>query len=199
MKTYTKINRILHSLFALLMVAQLINEEFMKRPKLVDGAPRVRTEDQILFFDMHEWIGVILLVVVGLRFMMMLGNPEEVKRLFPFLSAERMKGVIADIKEIPGWFTGKLKAPGDDDYLAGFVHGLGLLLGLAMGLTGTAMFVGMDPINGTMNEFVHQLKEIHEILGELLLYYVIGHVAMVVLHQLKGHRSLQRISPLSKE
>ena len=199
MKTYTKINRILHALFALMMVVQLIDEAFMKRPKLVDGAPRMRSDEQIFFFDMHEWIGVILLVVVGLRFMMMLGNPEEVKRLFPFLSAERMKGVIADIKEIPGWFTGKLKAPGDDDYLAGLVHGLGLLLGLALGLTGTAMFVGMDPINGTMNEFVHQLKEIHEILGELLFYYVIGHVAMVVLHQIKGHRSLQRISPFSKE
>ncbi len=199
MKTYPKINRILHSLFALLMVAQLINEEFMKRPKLVDGFPRVRTDEQIFFFDMHEWLGVILLVVIGLRFMMMLGNPEEVRRLFPFISAERMKGVFADMKEIPGWFTGKLKAPSDEDCLAGFVHGLGLLLGLAMGLTGTAMFVGMDPITGSMGEFVHELKEIHEVLGELLLYYVIGHVAMVVLHQLKGHRSLQRISPMSKE
>ncbi len=199
MKTYPKINRILHSLFAFLMVAQLINEEFMKRPKLVDGAPRVRTDEQIFFFDMHEWIGVILLVVVGLRFMFLLGNPEDTRRLFPFISGERMKGVFADMKEIPGWFAGKLKPPGDDDYLAGFVHGLGLLLGLAMGLTGTAMFVGMDPINGTMNDFVHTLKEVHEVLGELLFYYVIGHVAMVVLHQLKGHRSLQRISPLSRE
>lgn len=199
MKTYPKINRILHSLFALLMVAQLINEEFMKHPKLVNGMPRPRTDEQIFFFDMHEWIGVILLVVVGLRFMMMLGNPEEVKRLFPFISGERMKGVFADMKEIPGWFTGKLKPPSDEDCLAGFVHGLGLLLGLAMGLTGTAIFVGMDPITGRMDELVHELKEVHEVLGELLLYYVIGHVAMVVLHQLKGHRSLQRISPMSKE
>jgi len=199
MKTYSKINRILHSLFASLMVLQLINEEFMKRPKLVDGAPRMRTDDQIFFFDMHEWVGVILLVVVGLRFMMLLGNPDEVRRLFPFISAERIKGVVADLKEVPGWFVGRIKAPSDEDCLSGFVHGLGLLLGLAMGLTGTAMFVGMDPITGTMNEFVHTLKEVHEVLGELLLYYVIGHVAMVILHQIKGHRSLQRISPLSKE
>jgi len=196
MKTYSRINRILHSLFALMMVFQLISEELMKRPKLVDGLPRVRSDEQILFFEAHEWIGVILLVVVGLRFMMMLGNPEDVQRLFPFLSAERMKGVFGDLKEL---LTGKIKAPTHDDYLAGFVHGLGLLLGLALGLTGTAMFVGMDPINGTMNEFVHTLKEVHEVLGELLWYYVIGHVAMVVVHQIKGHRSLQRISPMSKE
>jgi len=196
MITYPRINRILHSLFALMMVFQLISEELMKRPKLVDGLPRVRSDEQILFFEAHEWIGVILLVVVGLRFMMMLGNPEDIQRLFPFLSAERMKGVFSDLKEL---LTGKIKAPTHDDCLAGFVHGLGLLLGLALGLTGTAMFVGMDPINGTMNEFVHTLKEVHEVLGELLWYYVIGHVAMVVVHQIKGHRSLQRISPMSKE
>ncbi len=196
MKTYPKINRILHSLFALMMVFQLISEELMKRPKLVDGVPRVRSDEQILFFDAHEWVGVILLIVVGLRFMMMLGHPEEVKRFFPFFSGERMKGVFADLKEL---LMGKIKAPTDEDCLAGLVHGLGLLLGLAMGLTGTAMFVGMDPINGTMNGFVHMLKEVHEVLGELLFYYVIGHVAMVILHQIKGHRSLQRISPMSKE
>ena len=199
MKTYPKINRILHSLFSFFFVAQLINEEFMKRPKLVDGVPRVRTDDQIFFFDMHEWIGMILLLVVALRFMMMLGHPDEVQRLFPFISAERMKGVIRDLKEIPGWFAGKVKAPSNDDCLAGLVHGLGLLLGLAMGLTGTAIFVGMDQVYGTMDGFVGALKEVHELLGGLLLYYVIGHVAMVVLHQIKGHRSLQRISPLSKE
>jgi len=57
----------------------------------------------------------------------------------------------------------------------------------------------MDPLTGGMDDVVHALKEVHEVLGGLLLYYVIGHVAMVVLHQIKGHRSLQRISPLSKE
>jgi len=199
MNGYPRINRILHSLFASLMVLQLIDEMFMKRPKLVDGVPRIRTDEQIFFFDLHEWVGVILLIVVGLRFAMMLGHEDEVKRLFPFISGEQLKGVIGELKEIPGWFRGKFKAPGDDNHLAGFVHGLGLLLGLAMGLTGTAMFAGMDPITGAMDEVVYELKEIHEVLGELLLYYIIGHVAMAMIHQIKGHRSLQRISPLSKE
>lgn len=199
MNGYPRINRILHSLFASLMVLQLIDNEFMKRPKLVDGMPRMRTDEQIFFFDLHEWVGVILLVIVGLRFAMLLGNPEETKRLFPFLSAERFRGVIAELKEIPGWFRGQFKAPGDDNHLAGLVHGLGLLLGLALGLTGTAMFAGMDPITGAMDEVVREFKEIHEVLGELLLYYVIGHVAMAIIHQIKGHRVLQRISPLSKE
>jgi len=199
MKSYTRVNRILHSMFASLMVLQLIDAEFMKRPKLVDGVPRMRTGQESFLFDLHEWVGMLLLIIVFLRLMMLLGNPEETKRLFPFLSAERMKGVLADLKEIPGWFVGRIKPPTEDDHLAGFVHGLGLLLGLALGLTGTAMFVGMDPITGAMDEVVRSFKEIHELLGGLLLYYVIGHVAMALVHQIKGHRSLQRISPLSRE
>jgi len=198
MKPYPFINRILHALFASMMVFQLVSEELMKRPKLVDGVPRIRTDEQVFFFELHEWFGIILLVVVGLRLSLLLGNPEEVRKLFPFVSMNRMRGVVAELKEIPGWFVGKIRAPGDDDYISGLVHGLGLLLGLALGLTGTTMFVGMDPVNGTMDAFVHTMKEVHELLGGLLFYYVIGHVAMALVHQLKGHRSLQRISPFSK-
>jgi len=199
MKSYPLINRVLHALFALMMVFQLVSEELMKRPKLVDGAPRVRSDEQILFFDLHEWFGITLLIIVGLRLSLLLGNPDEVRKLFPFTSVEGIRGIIAELKEVPGWFAGKLRAPSDDDHIAGLVHGLGLLLGLAMGLTGVTMFIGMDPVNGTMDQFVHVMKEIHEVLGELLFYYVIGHVAMALVHQLKGHRPLQRISPLSKE
>lgn len=199
MKSYPRINRVLHVLFASMMVFQLISEELMKRPKLVDGAPRERTADQIMFFELHELFGILLLIIVGVRFALLLGNGDEVRRLFPFFSGERMKGVMDELKGIPGWLAGKIPSPTEADYLSGLVHGLGLLLGLALGITGTAMYVGMDPINGTMNDFVHMLKEMHEVLGELLFYYVIGHVGMAIVHQLKGHRSFQRISPLSKE
>ena len=199
MKSYPRINRILHVLFGTMMVFQLISEELMKRPKLVDGAPRVRSDEQVLFFDLHEWFGITLLIIVALRLSLLLGNPEEVQRLFPFVSVERMRGLIVELKEIPSWFAGKLRPPSDDDHISGLVHGLGLLLGLVLGLTGTSRVVGMDPVNGTMDEFVHAMKETHEVLGELLWYYVIGHVAMALVHQLKGHRSLQRISPFSKE
>jgi len=199
MKSYPLINRILHFLFGSMMVFQLISEELMKRPKLIDGAPRIRTDEQIFFFELHEWFGIILLVIVGLRLSLLLGNPDEARKLFPFVSIDRMRGVITELKEIPGWLVGKISPPSDDDCLSGLIHGLGLLLGLALGLTGATMFVGMNPADGTMDAFVHLMKETHEVLGELLWYYVIGHVAMALIHQLKGHRALQRISPLSKE
>jgi cytochrome b561 len=199
MKSYPAVNRLLHALFASMIVFQLFSEEMMKRPKLVDGVPRIRTDGQIFFFEMHEWFGIALLLIVGLRVALMLGSADEMRRLMPFFSCQRMQGVFAELKEIPGWFVGKLRAPGEEDNLSGFIHGLGLLLALAMAITGTAMFFGMHEIDGTMNGFVHTMKELHEVLGELLWYYVIAHVAMGLFHQVKGHRSLQRISPFSKE
>ncbi len=171
----------------------------MKRPKLVDGVPRIRTDGQIFFFEMHEWFGIALLLIIGLRVVLILSSADEMRQLMPFLSCQRMQGVFAELKEIPGWFVGKLRAPGEEDHLSGFIHGLGLFLALAMAITGTTIFFGMDEVDGTMNTFVHTMKELHEVLGELLWYYVIAHVAMGLFHQVKGHRSLQRISPFSRE
>jgi cytochrome b561 len=102
------------------------------------------------------------------------------------------------LKQIPGWFSGKLHENAEDSVLAGAIHGLGLLLILGMGLTGATMFFGMDEVTGEMNDFVHAMKELHEGLGSLVWVYLIGHVGMVVLHRLKGHDLLSRISPLAK-
>ncbi|MDX8403701.1 MAG: cytochrome b/b6 domain-containing protein [Mariprofundaceae bacterium] len=184
---YDKITKILHWLISSTIVIQLLSEEFMKRPK----PGRIRTEDQELFFEVHEWFGVIVLVLVLLRFVFIMDR-EEWPKLFPWITAEGRRGIISELKEVPGWLVGKLRDAGEQDYVAKTVHGLGLLLALGLGMTGTILFVGMNP-DGSMDDVVHFFKEVHELLGELLWYYVIGHVFMALLHQLLGHRSLQRI------
>jgi len=189
---YPKINRILHAAFALLMVGQLIGAEFMARPK----PGRVRSEEQIAFFTAHEVLGIALLIVIGIRLTLLLGNDAEVRRLFPWFSADRLRGLLGELREFPAIFSGKLNPPGDDNLLAGAVHGLGLLLGLGLGLTGTLIFTGLAR-DGAQDPMIHAVMEFHEVLGELLLWYVIAHVGMALLHQLRGHRTLQRISPLS--
>ncbi|MES0371432.1 MAG: cytochrome b/b6 domain-containing protein [Mariprofundaceae bacterium] len=184
---YDKITKILHWLIASTILMQLLSETFMKRPK----PGRIRSEDQELFFEVHEWFGVIVLVLVLLRFVFIMDR-EEWSKLFPWITAEGRRGIISELKEVPGWLIGKLRDAGEQDYIAKTVHGLGLLLALALGISGTVLFVGMNP-DGSMDDVVHFFKETHELLGELLWYYVIGHVAMALLHQLMGHRSLQRI------
>lgn len=184
---YDKITKILHWLIASTILIQLLSETFMKRPK----PGRIRSEDQELFFEVHEWFGVIVLVLVLLRFLFIMDR-EEWSKLFPWITAEGCRGIISELKEVPGWLIGKLRDAGEQDYIAKTVHGLGLLLALALGISGTVLFVGMNP-DGSMGDVVHFFKETHELLGELLWIYVIGHVVMALLHQVMGHRSLQRI------
>lgn len=196
---YDRLTRWLHLVFVIVIPLQLLSEEFMKRPKLVDGVPRIRSAAESNFFEMHEIMGMIALAAVVLHILWSATQAGGgLGRLFPCFKSGGCQNIIAEIKQIPGWFTGRLHESAEDSALAGAVHGLGLMLVLVMGLTGSTMFFGMDETTGEMNEFVHSMKELHEGLGGLVWVYLFGHVGMVVLHRLKGHNLFTRISPLSK-
>ncbi len=188
---YTRPQRVLHSLFALLMVGQLFTESFMRHPK----PGRVLTHEQALFFEAHEFVGLALLFIVAARFALLIGNGSDIARLFPWASKAGLARIVADLKSLP---RSLFQDPNQHEgAIAGSIHGFGLLLGLGLGLTGSFIFAGMNP-DGSMDTATHGIKEVHEVLGTLLWIYVIGHVAMAIVHQLMGHRSLQRISPASK-
>jgi len=196
---YDRLTRWLHVGLALAIPLQLLSEEFMKRPKLVDGIPRIRSAAEANFFEMHEFIGMAALTVVLIHiFWSTSKSGGGLGRLFPYFKQGGCQSIIAEVKQIPGWFSGKLHESAEDSALAGAVHGLGLMLVLVMGLTGSTMFFGMDELTGKMPELVEAMKELHEALGGLVWAYLIGHVGMVVLHKLKGHDLFSRISPFAK-
>jgi len=189
---YDKITRLLHWGIAVGIPLQLISEELMKRPK----PGRIRTDEQIFFFDMHEWVGMLLLTLIVLRLLWgVIGMGEgRLSKLFPYLTPKGRIGILNEFRtEVPGWFRGKFAAPEkNEDYIAGLVHGLGVLLILALGTSGAVMLYGMEE-SGQMLGVVHDMKELHEALGSVLWIYLIGHVGMAVVHQVLGHRSFQRI------
>ena len=187
---YTKVTRMIHWGFALLIPLQLLSEELMKRPKL----GRIRTESQEFFFEMHEWVGMLALTLILMRFAWGLMNKEaSVSRLYPYFTTTGRSHLVYELKhEVMGWFKGKLPQPSRERCIASAVHGLGLLLVLAMGVTGAMMLYGMEE-SGKMLGMIHDAKEVHEMLGELLWIYIIAHVAMTVLHMLLGHSMLKRI------
>jgi cytochrome b561 len=187
---YDKVTRILHWGFALLIPLQLLSEELMKRPK----PGRIRDDMQVFFFEMHEWIGMIALVLVLSRLVWGLMSSESSwMRLYPYFSATGRKLLAHEIKhEVPSWFKGKLPNPSRERCMASAVHGLGLLLVLLMGITGALMLYGMED-SGKMLGTIHDAKELHELLGTLLWIYIIAHLAMTSLHMLLGHTMLKRI------
>lgn len=186
---YDKFTRLLHWCFAIMIPLQLLSEEWMKRPK----PGRIRDDMQIFFFDMHEWVGMLLLVVIITRFSWAFVSKEfSFERLYPYLYPARRMGLIEEIKTIPTWLKGRVPDLSSDQYLAGAVHGLGLLLVLAMSITGAVMLYGMED-SGLMTGLVHDAKEVHEMLGSLLWAYLIAHVGMTIVHKLLGHHLLRRI------
>ena len=191
---YDRPTRWLHTGLALAIPLQLLTELFMHRPRL----GHVRSSSEILFFEVHEWIGLAACAIVVLHILWSaLGTAKGgFSRLFPYLSAEGRRGIIAEIKTIPGWLSGKLHETAEDSPLAGTVHGLGLLLILGMASTGTVVFFGMNGVTGQLSDLAKLALRIHHFGSNLVWAYLIGHVGMVALHRIKGHDLLSRISPL---
>ncbi|MDX8388623.1 MAG: cytochrome b/b6 domain-containing protein [Ghiorsea sp.] len=186
---YDKFTRLLHWCFAVMIPLQLLSEELMKRPKPL----RIRDDMQVFWFDMHEWVGMLLLTVIVIRFGWAFISKEfSFERLYPYLYKARRVVLKTELAAIPGWFKGNFPDLKHEYYLAGAVHGLGLLLVLAMGVTGAMMLYGMEE-TGLMTGIIHEAKEAHEMLGGLLWAYLIAHVAMTIIHKFLGHSLLGRI------
>lgn len=190
---YDRPTRLLHAGLALAIPLQLLTELFMRRPRL----GHVRTGAEAFFFEIHEWVGLAACAIVVLHVLWSAFGTAKggFVRLVPYLSAEGRRGIIEEIKAIPGWLTGSLHETAEESPLAGSVHGLGLLLVLGMATSGTIVFFGMNETTGQMSPFVHAIEELHGDGGNLVWAYLIGHVGMVMLHKIKGHDLLSRISP----
>ena len=162
----------------------------MKRPKL----GRIRDDMQVFFFEVHEWIGMLVLTLVLLRLgWSLLSQEASWLRLFPYFSVKGREQLPNELKhEVLSMFKAKFAESGQQSPLSGIVHGLGLLLVLALGATGAVMLYGMEA-SGQMSGLVHLAKEVHEALGGLLWIYLIAHVGMALLHTLLGHSVLRRM------
>jgi len=186
---YSTEEKMLHFLIAGGMIFELIIENWMLHPK----AGQTATVSQVLFFGAHEFIGVGLLVIVMTRFMLMAGERKAFLRLYPWFEKNGRLNLACELKDaLPGWFSGNLKDTGEQDLLAKTVHGLGLLLGLGLGLTGLMLFIEISP-EGAMGSLGHSAMEVHALMGTLLWIFIIAHVAMTIYHQLLGHKILQYI------
>jgi cytochrome b561 len=194
---YDRPTRWLHAGLALAVPLQLLTELFMRMPRL----GHVRTSAEAFFFEVHEWTGLAACVIVVLHILWSaLGTAQGgFGRLFPYFSAQGRKAIINEIKEIPGWLSGKLHETAEESALAGTVHGLGLLLVLGMASTGTVVFFGMNEVTGQLSGLAKAALQLHHLGGNLVWAYLIGHVGMVALHKLKGHDLLVRISPIARD
>ncbi len=186
--------RLLHLLVATAVLVQLADTQLMRVPR----PGRELTGAEATAFGIHEYVGLAAMVVVTL-FWLWLGLRRfgtSPGRLFPWFSAERRRELWADVVRYAAAARRlSLPAPDGDEALASAVHGLGLVIVLAMAATGTVGWLTWDQ-TVPMRPFTHDLFEVHGTIANLLWGYVILHVGTAVLHELFGHRLLRRMSPM---
>src|SRR4051794_3725240 len=108
-------------------------------------------------FAVHQWVGlatagVIVLFWLWLTFRRVSTAPGQ---LFPWFSARRLRAVGTDLAgHARAAARLSLPDPETSGALADALHGLGLLIALAMALTGTSGWLTWDQ-SSAMSDFTH--------------------------------------------
>jgi cytochrome b len=139
-----------------------------------------------LGFTVHSWLGLGLAFFMALRLIYGVMGPDNVrfKQWVPY-TRDRLRLVGEDILTLL-----KFQLPDRPTHqgLSGLVHAFGLAVFSWMAITGSLMFLYLQPGHKARG-ILHLLKEIHE-LGNWLIAIFLGlHVVAVLLHALMGdHR-----------
>ncbi|MBY0431158.1 MAG: cytochrome b/b6 domain-containing protein [Rhodospirillales bacterium] len=176
--------RALHAGIAVGMSAQMLTSLAMVYPK-PGRLPNA-------WYEVHETLGMALLGLLLVHWLWVLLRTlrGEPLMLMPWFSPQRRAALWADLREVVADLS-RLRLPADDRPrpLAAAIQGLGLLLGVALAGTGTALALGMAE-NGAMGPLLHDVKEVHEALGPLMWAYLAVHPTLALLHQMAGHGTL---------
>lgn len=191
---YDRVTRWLHAGIALGVTAQLGLSLLMQAPDEKDEV--MATGLPLELFEAHENIGMALLALIILHWLWSLSGHVQggFGHLFPWLSKERMSKVIAEAKEA---LKLNVSDPEVNNSLAGAVHGLGLLAATAMAASGAVIFFNLSD-SGHMTELGKDFHEIHEMISPLMWAYLIGHVAVAVIHKRMGHTNVKEMFSLFK-
>ena len=191
---YDRMTRWLHAGIALGISAQLGLSLLMEAPDdqdevLASGLP-------LQLFEAHENIGMALLALLVLHWLWSLSGHVQggFGHLFPWFSKERMNKVKEEAKEALNF---KVSDPEVNNALAGAVHGLGLLAATGMAATGAVIFFNLSE-TGHMTKLGETFHNIHGIIAPLMWGYLIGHVAVAVIHKKMGHTNVKEMFSLFK-
>lgn len=176
--------RIFHAALALAVMTQLATS-------LVAEAPSPRHAGNWVF-GVHQYVGLAAFAFVLCFWLVVLLRRTGTApvRIFPWLSAMGRTELAADIKAHLAAFRA-LRMPRYEEAsaLASAVHGLGLLLMLAMAGSGALYYV-MNAGNPNAGGLVGVAMSIHRSLATLVWAYLIGHAGMAVIHHFTQAMSL---------
>jgi len=209
---YAQPIRILHTLLAVAMLAQLAVGELMDVPGMMDEADEASLLISTAYahaghagvivpvtagFEVHEFLGLSIAGLLLIRLLLAFSSVSGAgwRDLFPWLSSDGRKVLRSEAaSQASGWMQGKLAPPEEGETVARAVHGLMLLTALGIAIAGVALFFGWNE-HGRQTELMEMVGEAHELLVGLFEALLAAHILAVILHQMQGHNILARIRP----
>jgi len=179
---YDAATRLIHLLLALFGIAALISGQFA-------GDYRRAAHPG---FDMHQWIGLGLALTLTLRMVWGFVGPRTM-RFAHWLPVTRGRLLLV-------WqdfdVLAHLRLPLREEHqgLSALVQAVGLAAFLWMALSGTLLFVYLQP-GARAHGWVAAVKELHEGAQPVVIAYVVIHVGAVLVHALAGQPVWRRMLP----
>ena len=184
---YSRPLRLMHALFSLAIVVQMVLTLLMEHP----STRSPMSAQGAMYFQWHGWVGLALVAILAANWFYRVAQwkREGQRRLFPWVTRGGLAGLGRELRDFAGL---RWKAIPADGALAGTIHGLGLLLAAQFAATGALLYFLLWPAN-VVAPFAKQLMEVHQFLGAAMWTFLAGHGAMALWHQFSDDRSLARM------
>jgi len=181
--TKSNLTRVLHLALLAIVLHQVIGSAFVERP--------LPGDDPEWPFLLHVWSGVAgLQVLLAFWVWTLVRDRHETpfSTLVPWVFPRRMIAIFAEVGDLVRDLMARRVPSFDFPAIAGVVHGLGLLLATLLAVSGSLWYF---VLNGTFAGRVVLL--IHELAGNLMWAYLVGHVSMALLHHFVGEDRLMKM------
>lgn len=172
------VTRVLHLSVAVTIMAQLGLSLIMQSPSPSQAGDNL--------FEIHEKVGLVangILIAFWIWSVVRSGETRLVA-FFPWLSPMQLRLVAADAKRV----FAPLEHGQQERPFASAVHGLGLIIATIMALSG---------FFGYFVESARALLGVHEAVAPFMWAYLVGHVAMSIIHELRGERIIGHMLSLT--
>jgi cytochrome b561 len=181
---FGRFTRLLHLLIAVGITLELLSSLFMKTPR----PGRVLTPLQSLGYEIHQWVGMAVLVALALHWTVFAAGHAHkgIGHFFPWFSRSRMTEIAREVRELLRF---RIADPDRCDSLSGAVEGIGLVLGTLLAVSGAWLFFGAAP-DGTLGAALRPIRKFHEFWGPAMWAYLGVHAGAAMLHLGLGHRSI---------
>jgi len=216
---YHPATRWLHAGLVLGVLFQLFCAVLMSHPEHEDGKhgeptlihqavaaevhPVAHKDDGLgeLFMAAHRTGGIFvaMIVLANLLWAIIARGRSRKRQVSVLFSSEHWRQALSIARRLPRALLGKNPLPEPGNSLSLVFEMLGLLIMTAMAISGSMIWYLWAGPGNTVSVQAETLMGIHASVAIMLLFYLLGHISMALMHARAGDPVFARIFPVRKK